>query len=350
MPDANATYVLAAGDLDPMRRLLTAQSLIGAGMPPLTGPSMSTFMQAWQSLSSAYPNIQNAVLQGYVDQLYALLTTTPTNYNQPFPALYITYWYRNWHPYRLQHENPWNNFLNRNEYYEPWPRDEYPPAWKITINSLITAWGQTPPSNIISQTGDIWAFEDAVLGPNWTNMNAVTSGAAAVWALQVGTVNDLLAAGTLGAGGYFFLLHLLAGLATGDAASRTLAQRIVNATASSTEYPNDVFINQSIYSSLMYLADPVGAYGWNNQQLQACVAALENTVVSSDPVSTAIRNSLATHGKVLYSDASYPMVDPYNPAIGFNQRQTDTLYALDQARAALRKSAADPALSGLGRG
>jgi hypothetical protein len=335
-----------------MRRLLTAQSLIGAGMPPLTGPSMATFMQALQSLSSAYPNIQNAVLQGYVDQLYALLTTTPTNYDQKFPALYITYWYRNFQPYIVDLEGPWNCFCNGVPVLKipPWPPQvQYPPTWKSTINSLITAWGQTPPSNIISQTGNraIWAFEDAVLGPNWTNISAVTSCAAALWASQVSTVNVLLAAGTLGAGGYFFLLHLLAGLATGDAPSRTLAQRIVNATASSTEYPNDVFINQSIYSSLMYLADPVGAYGWNNQQLQAFVAAVGNVVVSSDPVSTAIRNSLAKHGKVLYSDASYPMVDPYNPAIGFNQRQTDTLYALDQARVALRKSAADPTLSGL---
>ena len=344
MADTNTTYVLATGELDPMRRLLTAQSLIGAGMPPLTGPSMATFMQALQSLSSAYPNIQNAVLQGYVDQLYALLTTTPTNYDQKFPALYITYWYRNFQPYIVDLEGPWNCFSNGVPLLKipPWPPQvQYPPTWKSTINSLIAAWGQTPPSNIISQTGNraIWAFEDAVLGPNWTNMSAVTSGAAALWASQVGTVNVLLAAGTLGAGGYFFLLHLLAGLATGDAASRALAQRIVNTTASSTEYPNDVFINQSVYSSLMYLGDPEGAYAWNNQQLQAFVAALGNTVASSDPVSTAIRNSLVKQGKILYVDTAYPLQDP-NSNVSFNVRKTDTLAALDRARSGIAQGAA----------
>jgi len=95
----------------------------------------------------------------------------------------------------------------------------------------------------------------------------------------------------------------------------------------------------SIYSSLMYLGDPVGAYAWNNQQLRAFVAALGNTVASSDPVSTAIRNSLVKQGKILYVDTAYPLQDP-NSNVLFNVRKTDTLAALDRARSGIAQGAA----------
>ena len=118
---------------------------------------------------------------------------------------------------------------------------------------------------------------------------------------------------------------------------RALVGRITGAAATSPEYPNDIFINQLIYSSLLYLADPTGTYGWSNQQLQTYVSALDKIVVSPDATSATIKAGLVTHGKILYSDTAYPMQDPYSPAVGFTQRQTDTLSALDQARAALRQ-------------
>ena len=91
-----------------------------------------------------------------------------------------------------------------------------------------------------------------------------------------------------------------------------------------------------MYLTLIHLADPLGAFGWNNQQLQSALKDLEGAAPGQDPVSVAIRTSLVAHGKVLNTDSAYPMQDPYCPSVGFNQRKTDTLFALDKARAALR--------------
>ncbi len=146
----------------------------------------------------------------------------------------------------------------------------------------------------------------------------------------------LLQQPTLAAGAYFFLLHLLIALPTGATAAQQLAEQIVSAPASSQEYPNDTFINQLVYLSLLYLADPLGQYGWDNAQLQTAVQNLAGVILATDPASTAIKASLAQHGKVLYSDSAYPMQDPYSPNIGFTQRQTDTLFALDKARQTIK--------------
>ena len=51
---------------------------------------------------------------------------------------------------------------------------------------------------------------------------------------------------------YFFLLHLLIALTTGDAAARALVERIVSASATSQEYPNDTFVNQLVYLALLF--------------------------------------------------------------------------------------------------
>jgi hypothetical protein len=61
-------------------------------------------------------------------------------------------------------------------------------------------------------------------------------------------------------------------------------------------------------------------------------------ITQGDPASVAIKTSLETHGKILYTASSYPMVDPYAPSVGFPQRKTDTLFALDRARATIRGS------------
>jgi hypothetical protein len=150
----------------------------------------------------------------------------------------------------------------------------------------------------------------------------------------------LLEAPQLSSDTYFFFLHLLIALTSGDNRCRALASKTVSAPCSSPEYPNDTFANQLIYVVLMDLADPAGAYVWNNQQLQAFMAALGNTVAFSDPASTAIRNSLVAHGKLLYVDSAYPLQDPNNPASSFNVRKTDTLAALDRARSGMAQGAA----------
>ena len=61
-------------------------------------------------------------------------------------------------------------------------------------------------------------------------------------------------------------------------------------------------------------------------------------VAEGTPVETiaAASDEVAKYPQVLKVDVAYPMQDPYAPSVGFNQRKTDTLFALDQARAMLR--------------
>ena len=109
----STTSTLVAGELDAVRQLLALQGTIGAGMPPVSAGSMATFMQQLASLSTAYPTLVNPTVKGYVDQLYTLLSGVGTCYSQPFPALYITYWYRNACPGKFDlGSSIWNYFLS----------------------------------------------------------------------------------------------------------------------------------------------------------------------------------------------------------------------------------------------
>jgi hypothetical protein len=127
----------------------------------------------------------------------------------------------------------------------------------------------------------------------------------------------------------------LIALASGGSMTRALAQDIVAEPAASPEYGNGQFLDQLVYASLMALADPTGVYSLDNQQLQSLLADLAGAITAPDATSAAIKASLLQHGKVLFTDASYPMVDPYNPAVGFDDRGSDTRRALDAARARL---------------
>ena len=85
----------------------------------------------------------------------------------------------------------------------------------------------------------------------------------------------------------------------------------------------------------MYFADPLGGYAYTNLQIQGVLADIDTIIVGTDTASLAIKRSLSNQMRILRSDASYPMQDPYNPGIGFSTRLSDTLAGLDMARAAL---------------
>jgi len=182
---------------------------------------------------------------------------------------------------------------------------------------------------------ELQQFEYSRFDPeNWTDSGDFVQNwiATAIWAQQSAEINALLQPATLNGDAYFFLLHLLAAVVTSTPSDQRLAQQIVDAVASSPEYPNDTFINQLVYLTLMYLADPSGNFAWTNAQLLAQMDLMAGAVTGPDPASQAIHTSLAQHKRVLQTDASYPMQDPYSPAIGITTRKADTLAALDRAR------------------
>jgi hypothetical protein len=178
------------------------------------------------------------------------------------------------------------------------------------------------------------AFADQILA-RWADFPDVQTATAPVWAAQTDATKALLREATLTAGQYFFLLNLLLALATGDGNSQALARKIAEADAPSKEFANSNFSDQLIYLVLMDRANPLGDYAWANPQLQQFLNDISNTVTGSDLTSQAIKAALTRNLKILHSDPSYPMQDPYAPSVGLDSRLSHTLDALDAARAKL---------------
>jgi hypothetical protein len=301
-------------------------------------------------------------MKGWVDRFFQDVVAVPNVYGKNLAAMYIVYAYSVFSRIGMNPSSVWVSFWDMFMHgyfppisgadYGPWGRQHsYQPLvpWRptapsifhSTVEDLVKQWESSPPSNLIAvgtdyRSGDDTSdFERGILA-GWSDFPKVGPATYALWQSEADAVHDLLQPPTLGGAEYFFCLHLLAGIATGNTAAHALASRVVDAPASTTEYPNDTFINQLIYATLLYLADPMGAFGWNNAALQSFFGSLAGVLTSPDPVSAAIKTSIDKHLKMLAVDSAYPMQDPYAPSVGFNQRQTDTLFALDQARAALR--------------
>ena len=176
-----------------------------------------------------------------------------------------------------------------------------------------------------------------VLTPSkWTNVGQVQVATTPVWAAQTASVRAMLAPETLPAGAYLFLLDLLGMLGWGDGDAHRTIERIVSAPADSTIYPNTSFGDQLVYAALLALVAPTGAYDWNHDQLVEFVSTFAAALADGDPGSSALRASVEAQAHVLRSDDAYPSQDPNVPNVGFDERMTDTLFALDKARRSLR--------------
>lgn len=377
-------YILTPDDMAAFCPLLRAQYDVGPAQSVPTQDRLWDLMGTINSIAyDHYRHITNAHLRSWTDKVFTALVQTQTRYGSNVVALYIAYMYyqfnascdivdssnsddcgqdgfpvdfeqrdARWPPWDgskgLPNAFPWNWFANGATGL--WKPPGSPPNFYDAINSLVDATndalskagGSTGLVALVDNTYDsvakVQQFERARFDPsNWTDCGTLVQNliATSLWAEQAQSVATLLGQPKLTVDQYLFLLHLLIALGTSNSKGQQLARKIVSAGVTSREYPNDTFINQLTYLVLMDLADPMGAYGWTNQQIQAGVNALRAVTVNTDPASQAIQSSLTQHLKVLQSDASYPMQDPYAPAIGFTQRKTDTLYALDQARQTL---------------
>jgi len=210
---------------------------------------------------------------------------------------------------------------------------------KAKMESVFTSWGDNPPAadinvGTIIDKGEIpTTAAKALLDAWWGNNNTSTVVLTELIAAQRLKLSDLMKSSTpLPTGIYFYILHLLIGFCTLTTQDQTKAQTIVSTITSSDGYPNDIFINQLLYLSLMYMADPRGTYKWNRDQIMSMlndtIGCIRNTCDASKAIIAAIRTQL----DIMNADASYPMSDPYNPSAGFNTRVADTLAALDDAR------------------
>ena len=384
MAGDNATYVLTGADSSAFCTLIQAESALGPAQQTPGQANFWAFFGAIDTFSyNAYTQITNALLKGWVDKLYPPLLQTQTNYGIDAAGMYVLYVYSeftkasftaadyepdntsivdfwidhggkdaDFGPHYLPNATPWGwfGYSGTGMWRPPAAPDNFYQALPKDVNILNAALQTAGTSTAtvaffagyggtIPDPASLVQFEQSRFDPaNWTNSGTFVQNLASanLWTAQSQTATALLQPPTLPADAYFFLLHLLMTLPTGASAAQQLAQQIVSASASSQEYPNDTFINQLVYLTLMYLADPLGNFAWTNAQLIAETTLLGGAITRPDPASQAIRASLARHQRVLQTDASYPLQDPYSPAIGFTQRQTDTLFALDKARQTLK--------------
>ncbi|MGN6814012.1 MAG: hypothetical protein ACTHMP_24350 [Thermomicrobiales bacterium] len=388
MASDSATYTLTGADSSAFCSLVQAQSALGPARPTPGQADFWAFFAAINALAyDRYRHITNALLQGWADKLYAAMLQTQTNYKIDAAGMYVLYAYAQFAASCFDPNNPYpNDSCGQQGFPTDWqqrggqwptyddskglpeasPWDWFATAvglWKPpgspasffnalnqdvnVLNDALKAAGQNTSTVALfvgwhgtsPDVASVQQFEQSRFDPaNWTNSGTFVQNLAGtnLWTAQSQTATALLQPSTLPADAYFFLLHLLLALPTSTAKDQQLAQQIVSASASSQEYPNDTFINQLVYLALMYLADPLGNFAWTNAQLIAETTLLSGAITCPDPASQAIRDSLARHQRVLQTDASYPLQDPYSPAIGFTQRQTDTLFALDKARQTLK--------------
>jgi hypothetical protein len=380
MSATSISQTLAASELAAVRAFLQFQGTFNTSkITSVTNADIGTYFGWLDSLSAAYGSVQNAPWKGWYDQLFAILTAT-----DDFPEMYQVLQFKSWVSANEIEWSPYMRFL-KNYYSHGWYGFWYafqhgfwwtytaadnkvnsraweagqsvpaqPPIWQSKVQGVVTRWGDSPPSNMMGVstdfTGpttfdegqqivddlDVLTSAQAVLN-NWTAFPTIVGTTTAIGQSQLTSMAALLQPDTLAADAYFFLLHLLLALPAGDEQAQRLAAQVASALATSSEYPNDTFANQLVYLALLYLADPNGSYVWDNAQLQAALHDLEGTILASDPASTALHASLVQHGKLLYTDAAYPMQDPNSPSISFSQRKTDTLFALDKARQALQQ-------------
>jgi hypothetical protein len=358
---ADNAFQLSAGELPALRGLLVFQAGWGPGAKQLSTADVTGFFDSFAGLYSVCPQITNPTIVAWLDPFVSATLTTNTVYQQPFTALYIAYallkgsstFFSWWWPVygntpvTADWPGMWNVFLRgygggwwwgdpdaQGEFQYPW-RPTYG-TWQATTEAFLTQWGETPPNNILSvavSPPDTAAFQSRVLA-GWSDFpTGVGSALATLWTAQTATLTSLMQTPSLSADAYFFLLHLLIALPTGDDAAQDLAWNIVNTTANSPEYPHDTFATQLVYAALLNLADPLGNWALNHDQLQGALSDMQGAIVSGDPASTALKTSLQQHLKVLSVDSGYPVQDGYSAVyVAFNQRKTDTLAALDAAR------------------
>jgi hypothetical protein len=354
MPITGNSTSLTAGDIGSLGDLAKIQSDIS--ILPLTKAVLTDFMVRLNDLSyTNYGTVGNSEVKSWLDALFSGLMNQTTVYGQPVHALFIAY---NYGVYVANNQEAWNeiggqtflNFMGMNAGYgiPAWTPPAYSPAWNKAVVSLSQNWNSTsPPGSIIASTeGMGWQyeidFEANLFDPaNWKDAGNVVTGLAAVWTAQRTRLNALIRQKTLSLDDAVLTLYLLMAMVNSTSqADRTLGEQIANLPTSSPELPNDTFANQLTYCWLMAMADPLGSFTFTYSQIGSLLAVLAGSVTKQDPGSQLLNKVFMQQSKILASDQSYPMQDPYNPSIGFTVRQTDTLAAINRSWATLAGASA----------
>ncbi len=382
------TYALTQADMDTFGALLRAQTNIGPAQSSAGLTQLWNFYGAVQELIYDHYRIGNsAKLKGWMESVFSVLNSTNTNYsisgkNITATGMFTLYMYYQFNQGGLDNDgyptdscgmngypggygssatwlygsnpglggaSPWNWFGPGGTalFQAPHTNLDFYNAMSAAADlmnldlssrkaSTETVYLMTPgPTHTMAQVQDYTQkrFDPA----NWTNSSTFLQAFAdsSLWSDQKTTLQTIIKADELDGDSYIFLLYLLAAMSSSSTADQTTVSGILNTSTQSIEYPNDTFSNQLVYFAMIQLVDPLGTYAYSSAQLKTFLNSLASYITVSNATAQILLKSLQNHLKILGSDSSYPMQDPYSPYNGFDTRQTDTLAALDTARATM---------------
>ena len=160
-------------------------------------------------------------------------------------------------------------------------------------------------------------------------MGALKGTAITLWTNQYKLVGTLQNQPELTDDSCVFLFFLLCSLPTGPQLPQEAVEKIVSFPTNSLELPNDTFFNTLLYYVLMLWIDPVGNYKFNSDQIKSTLKSLDATLLNNDAGTQGIKASIEKNLQIINAAPTYPMMDPYNPGIGFNTRKPDILEAIN---------------------
>ncbi len=337
-----SNYTILPGDLLALAPLISAENDLYQMLSNAPSEILTDFMAQVDSLSfDAYPTSSGSQVQNWVEELFTTLSTTKTTaFYGSFPppdgpeiptaCVYLAYAYSEWisdytdDPPDYAGSASFWVFAGDLTYQDvqPWPRPQHSAAWSTSISQAIELI-ENSPDQLVEQR----FLSFPTYWPDYENVPKNSK----LWSEQAAALQSLQGQSSLAAGQCPFLLYLLLAQTTSsDANDQKLVNTISNATVSSPELPNSTFAEQLVYFTLMYLNDPRGSINWTNQQILDFVSSLI-AAIPANSTSKTLSAVLADQQKYLKAYASYPGIDPNNPAIPFNERYSDVLAAINMA-------------------
>jgi hypothetical protein len=321
-----ASYVVVPTDFTAMPAFLAAQNDMRQMLAVAPAATITDFINQVDALGFASYPTGASQIQTWVTEFFGLLANTATTtltFMTPTPvtAVYVARCFAAW--WQVHQSWGWSAiyFIPGSMSYGYWSPPSYPPVWSQSIGSVLSTLAKG--AEIDNLSGTLTEFPGA-----WTDYVKVPS-ACTLWSEQSTALGSMLHLSGLTADQCPFLFYLLLALTTSTASDQAEVQKISNTACNSSENPNSTLAQQLVYFTLMYMNNPMGM-DWTHDHILACIKAL----IAAIPVnsgSATLTQVLTQQEKLLIASANYPMVDPYNPAIGFNQRYSDTLAAINLA-------------------
>lgn len=354
------TQPLAAGDVKALITMLNV--LAGSGADKVTAHGQRQIVASLMELTEQYPDVQSAAPD--VDPFMCGLAGATINIGQhSFLRLFAAYYWG---------DLAGSGKLGPDDHIDsvlawaatshgpatcsaPSPLDSWSDAMLLMIDTpaggppdYITTFPDTPGPNTLivdwpilderppDGAAKIAVFEMGLFdGTKWTNSSDVAHHGNA-WPGMAAELGALVEH-DVPPNSAFRLAYLLIGMSTSpDAAQRSTVARIVGLPAGSTVYPNANFAWQLIYLMLMDWVDPNGFYQWTAVEMLDQTMRLKTTLPNHDPGSSLLSTALAAHISVLRASPNYPFVDGNAPEVPFDERRSDTQFAVGKAWAGLR--------------